>query len=57
MMIVGGAVLPAIQGIIMDFSNVRYSLAIVLVSYLYLAFFGFFGSKIGHEADEAPPTV
>ena len=57
MMIVGGAILPAIQGLLMDLTNVRYSLAIVLVSYLYLAYFGFVGSKLGHEADEAPPTA
>lgn len=57
MMIVGGAILPAIQGILMDMTNVRYSLAIVLVSYLYLAFFGFIGSKIGRDADEAPPAA
>ncbi|MFC7337775.1 sugar MFS transporter [Haloferula chungangensis] len=57
MMIVGGAILPAIQGLLMDLTNVRLSLAIVLVSYLYLAFFGFVGSKIGREADEAPPAA
>ncbi len=52
MMIVGGAILPAIQGIMMDFMGVRMSLSIVLVSYLYLAFFGFIGSKIGRPQQE-----
>ncbi|MDP4623917.1 MAG: sugar MFS transporter [Akkermansiaceae bacterium] len=49
MMIVGGAILPAIQGLLMDNIGVRLSLSIVLVSYLYLAFFGFIGSKIGRK--------
>ena len=57
MMIVGGAVLPAIQGSMMDLMGVRLSLAIVLVSYLYLAFFGFIGSKLGREADAPPPSA
>ncbi|MBK1880825.1 sugar MFS transporter [Luteolibacter pohnpeiensis] len=47
MMIVGGAVLPLIQGILMDAKGVRISLAVVLVGYVYLVFFGFFGSKSG----------
>ncbi|MEN8693179.1 MAG: sugar MFS transporter [Akkermansiaceae bacterium] len=51
MMIVGGAILPLIQGFMMDSMGVRLSLAIVLVSYLYLAFFGFIGSKIGRKDD------
>ncbi|MDA7514448.1 sugar MFS transporter [bacterium] len=53
MMIVGGAILPLIQGFLMDAFGVRLSLSIVLVSYLYLAFFGFVGSKIGRKTAEA----
>jgi len=45
MMIVGGAVMPAIQGAIVDLAGVRLSLAIVLVGYLYLVYCGFFGSR------------
>jgi MFS transporter, FHS family, L-fucose permease len=57
MMIVGGAIMPLIQGGLMDAFGVRTSLSIVLVGYLYLAYFGFVGSKIGREADEAPPVA
>ena len=57
MMIVGGAIMPLIQGALMDAYGVRTSLSIVLVGYLYLAYFGFVGSKIGRETDEAPPAV
>ena len=57
MMIVGGAVLPAVQGLMMDKMGVRLSLAIVLISYLYLAFFGFIGSKIGRKNEEEPAAA
>jgi FHS family L-fucose permease-like MFS transporter len=57
MMIVGGAVLPAIQGALMDVIGVRGSLGIVFVGYLYLVLFGFFGAKVGHESDELPLGV
>ena len=57
MMIVGGAIMPLIQGALMDAYGVRISLSVVLVGYLYLAYFGFVGSKIGHESDEAPPAA
>ncbi len=51
MMIVGGAIMPAIQGALMDHVGVRLSLSIVLVGYLYLMLFGFFGAKAGHLTD------
>ena len=57
MMIVGGAIMPAIQGALMDGVGVRWSLGIVLIGYLYLMVFGFFGAKVGHEADEPAPGV
>jgi fucose permease len=53
MMIVGGAALPAIQGALMDMFGVRWSLAVVLVSYFYLVFFGFVGAKRGQPKTEA----
>ena len=49
MMIVGGAIMPLIQGALMDAYGVRTSLAIVLVGYAYLVFFGFFGARAGSE--------
>ena len=57
MMIVGGALMPALQGALMDAVGVRWSLGIVFVGYLYLMLFGFFGAKVGHEADEPVPGV
>lgn len=55
MMVVGGAIMPAIQGALMDAVGVRWSLGIVLLGYLYLALFGFLGANLGHEADELAP--
>ncbi len=48
MMIVGGAIMPLIQGALMDAFGVRTSLSIVFVGYAYLVYFGFFGA----HADE-----
>lgn len=45
MMIVGGALLPPLQGILADYTSQRASLIIVFVAYAYLIFFGFIGSK------------
>ena len=49
MMIVGGAIMPLIQGALMDRFGVRTSLGVVLVGYLYLAFYGLKGHNIGYK--------
>jgi FHS family L-fucose permease-like MFS transporter len=45
MMIVGGAIIPVIQGALADSFGIRNSLYVVIIGYLYLAFFGLIGSK------------
>ncbi|MCE1164359.1 MAG: sugar MFS transporter [Bacteroidetes bacterium] len=45
MMIVGGAILPLLQGLLADMSGVHYSLFVPLFAYLYLIFFGINGYK------------
>ena len=45
MMIVGGAILPLIQGSVADASGVHYSLFVPFFAYLYLIFFGIKGYK------------
>jgi len=47
MMIVGGAILPLIQGALTDSINIRFSLSIVLLGYIYLTYFGFIASHKG----------
>ena len=49
MMIVGGALMPALQGALMDAWGVRLSLGIVVIGYLYLVFFGFIGCRLGRS--------
>ena len=57
MMIVGGALMPLIQGALMDRVGVRLSLSIVLVGYAYLMFFGFFAWKFGSAAADGDGTL
>ena len=53
MMIVGGAIMPLIQGALMDSFGVRASLSIVFVGYAYLVYFGFFGARADEIAETA----
>lgn len=46
MMIVGGAILPLLQGALADATGVHYSLFVPLLAYLYLIFYGVKGYKI-----------
>lgn len=50
MMIVGGAILPVVQGAIADSFDIKSSLIIVVLGYLYLSFYGFIGSKVQTNA-------
>ncbi len=45
MMIVGGAILPLLQGLLADIMGVQSSLIVPLVAYTYLIFYGVYGYK------------
>ncbi len=47
MMIVGGALLPPLQGLLADNIGIKYSFVIPMISYCYLCFYGLKGYKIG----------
>lgn len=47
MMIVGGALLPPLQGLLADNIGTKYSFIIPMISYCYLCFYGLKGYKIG----------
>lgn len=49
MMIVGGAIIPVIQGLVADIPGigVAYSFIVPLVAYLYLVFYGLKGYQVG----------
>jgi FHS family L-fucose permease-like MFS transporter len=57
MMIVGGAIMPLIQGALMDAFGVRTSLAIVLVGYAYLVFFGFYGARADEPTGDTAKSL
>lgn len=46
MMIVGGAILPLLQGALADVAGVHYSLFVPLSAYIYLIYYGISGYKI-----------
>lgn len=47
MAILGGALLPPLQGLIADMGGLRISYIVPLVAYAYVAFYGWKGHKIG----------
>ena len=57
MMIVGGAILPLVQGAISDSYGIRASLGVVLFGYLYLIWYGFFAPKAKDTPEEGLGTV
>ncbi|MEM7658881.1 MAG: sugar MFS transporter [Bacteroidota bacterium] len=52
MMILGGALIPPIQGLIADASSVQPSFAVALICYAYLCFYGLKGYQIGKTSTE-----
>jgi MFS transporter, FHS family, L-fucose permease len=48
MAIVGGAVIPELQGMIADSIGIHHAFILPLLCYLYIAFYGFKGSKPKH---------
>ena len=60
MMVVGGAVIPEVQGLLADKLGYQPSFAIVLVCYLYILFFALRGHRnlnMVEEADALSPGV
>jgi len=51
MMILGGALIPPLQGKIADLTGPQLSFLVPVVCYLYLAFYGFKGYKAGRSQD------
>ena len=40
MMILGGAVIPPIQGLVADYTSIQFSFIVPLVCYIYIIFYG-----------------
>jgi FHS family L-fucose permease-like MFS transporter len=49
MAILGGAILPPVQGWIADHSNIQLSFIVPLIAYAYVAFYGAMGHRIGRK--------
>jgi len=54
MMVVGGAVIPEIQGLLADKFGYQHSFAIVLLCYAYLVYFALSGYRIRQAALRVP---
>jgi FHS family L-fucose permease-like MFS transporter len=50
MAILGGAVLPPLQGWIADHKGIQTSFAVPMVAFAYIAFYGLYGYKAGRTA-------
>jgi FHS family L-fucose permease-like MFS transporter len=49
MAVLGGAILPPVQGWIADHSNIQLSFIVPLIAYAYVAFYGAIGHRIGRK--------
>jgi MFS transporter, FHS family, L-fucose permease len=47
--IVGGAIIPELQGFLADRIGIHHAFILAATCYLYIAYYGFKGSKHGHE--------
>ena len=50
MAIVGGAIVPLLQGLLADRIGIQHAFILPLLCYLYVAFYGFVGSRIAADA-------
>jgi FHS family L-fucose permease-like MFS transporter len=53
MAILGGAVLPPLQGWIADNWGIQTSFVVPMVAFAYIAFYGIYGYKAGRSATAA----
>ena len=53
MAIVGGAIVPPLQGVVADLANVQISFIVPLICYAYIMYYGFAGSKPQHMTARA----
>jgi FHS family L-fucose permease-like MFS transporter len=50
MAVVGGAVLPPIQGTLADHFNIQVSYVVPMIAFAYIAFYGLYGYRAGRRA-------
>jgi FHS family L-fucose permease-like MFS transporter len=54
MAILGGALLPPLQGLIADHFSIQISYIVPMVAYAYIAFYGLIGHRVGRKNAAAP---
>jgi FHS family L-fucose permease-like MFS transporter len=47
--ILGGAVLPPLQGALADASGLQYSFIVPVIAFAYIAFYGLYGYRAGRQ--------
>jgi MFS transporter, FHS family, L-fucose permease len=58
MAVLGGAILPPLQGRIADVThNLRLSFLVPLLAYAYVAFYGWKGHRVGRASESVAPTA
>jgi len=50
MAIIGGAILPALQGRVADHIGVQHSFIIPIIAFAYVAFYGLYGYRVGRQS-------
>jgi len=56
MAILGGALLPPLQGAIADHFGIQISYVVPMIAYAYVAFYGLYGHKVGQQKKAGIPT-
>ncbi len=49
MAILGGALLPPLQGFLADRQGIQFSLIVPAIAFAYIAFYGFYGYRAGRD--------
>jgi len=49
MMILGGAILPPLQGWIADMAGIQFSFIVPMIAFFYVAFYGLYGYRAGRN--------
>ena len=57
MAILGGALLPPLQGIVADHIGIQYSFMVPMISYVYIAFYGLYGYRAGKNRTDSPEAA
>jgi FHS family L-fucose permease-like MFS transporter len=56
MAILGGAILPPLQGALADHIGIQYSFIVPLVAFTYIAFYGVYGYRAGRGRPNQTPA-